>query len=50
VLPVTIFDWTRRPQADFRELTAAAIVVLLVITLFANAIAILLRTRFERSL
>jgi phosphate transport system permease protein len=49
VLPVTIFDWARRPQADFRELTAAAIVVLLVITLLANAIAIVLRNRFERT-
>jgi phosphate transport system permease protein len=48
-LPVTVFDWARRPQADFRELTAAAIVVLLVVTLFANAIAIILRNRFERS-
>jgi phosphate transport system permease protein len=47
VLPVTIFDWARRPQADFRELTAAAIVVLLVVTLLANAIAIVLRNRFE---
>jgi phosphate transport system permease protein len=49
VLPVTVFDWARRPQAEFRELTAAAIVVLLVITLLANAIAILLRHRFERT-
>jgi len=48
-LPVTIFDWARRPQADFRELTAAAIIVLLVVTLLANAIAILLRNRYERS-
>jgi phosphate transport system permease protein len=49
VLPVTVFDWARRPQADFRELTAAAIVVLLVITLLANTIAIVLRNRFERT-
>jgi phosphate transport system permease protein len=49
VLPVTIFDWARRPQADFRELTAAAIVVLLVVTLLANAIAILLRNRYDRA-
>jgi phosphate transport system permease protein len=48
VLPVTIFDWARRPQADFRDLTAAAIIVLLVVTLLANAVAILLRNRFER--
>jgi len=49
VLPVTIFDWSRRAQTDFRELTAAAIFVLLVVTLLANAIAILLRTRYEKT-
>jgi phosphate transport system permease protein len=48
-LPVMVFDWARRPQADFRELTAAAIIVLLIVTLLANAIAILLRNRYERS-
>ena len=48
-LPVIVFDWARRPQAEFRELTAAAIVVLLVVTLLANAIAILLRNRTERT-
>jgi phosphate transport system permease protein len=49
VLPVTIFDFARRPQEEFRALTAAAIIVLLVVTLLANAIAILLRNRYERS-
>ncbi|HVL52743.1 MAG TPA: phosphate ABC transporter permease PstA [Vitreimonas sp.] len=48
VLPVTIFDWARRPQAEFRELTAAAIIVLLLVTLLANAVAIVLRNRYER--
>jgi phosphate transport system permease protein len=49
VLPVTIFDWSRRPQVEFRDLTAAAIIVLLVLTLATNAIAIVLRNRYERS-
>jgi phosphate transport system permease protein len=48
VLPIIVYDWARKPQADFRELTAAAIVVLLVVTLFANAVAILLRNRYVR--
>jgi phosphate transport system permease protein len=48
-LPVTIFGWSTRAQTDFRELTAAAIIVLLVITLLTNAIAILLRNRYERT-
>lgn len=47
-LPVTIFSWARQPGAEFRSLTAAAIVVLLVVLLTANATAIILRNRFER--
>jgi phosphate transport system permease protein len=48
-LPVIVYDWSRKPQDEFRALAAAAIVVLLVITLLANAIAILLRNRYERT-
>jgi phosphate transport system permease protein len=48
-LPMIVFGWSTRPQDEFRALTAAAIVVLLLVTLFANAIAILLRNRYERS-
>ncbi len=48
-MPVIVYDWARKPQAEFRELTAAAILVLLVVTLIANALAILLRNRYERT-
>jgi phosphate transport system permease protein len=48
-LPVIVYDWSRKPQDEFRALAAAAIVVLLVITLLANAVAILLRNRYERT-
>lgn len=48
-LPVIVFGWSTRPQEDFRALTAAAIVVLLIVTLFANAVAILLRNKYERT-
>jgi phosphate transport system permease protein len=47
-LPTIVYRWARLPQDDFRVLTAAAIVVLLGLTLSANAIAILLRNRYER--
>ena len=36
-----VYDWARQPQEEFRALTSAAIVVLLAITLIANAVAIL---------
>jgi phosphate transport system permease protein len=48
-LPVIIYDWSRRPQAEFRADAAAAIIVLLAITVFANATAIFLRNRYERA-
>ncbi|HEX6263118.1 MAG TPA: phosphate ABC transporter permease PstA [Actinomycetota bacterium] len=48
-LPAIIFRWSKLPQADFREgLAAAAIVVLLVVLLAVNALAIILRNRYER--
>jgi phosphate transport system permease protein len=49
-LPIQIYQWTARPQAEFRELAAAAIIVLLVVLLTMNALAIYLRQRFSRSL
>jgi phosphate transport system permease protein len=48
-LPATIFDWARKPQQEFQALTSAAIIVLLVVTVVANAFAILLRNRYDRS-
>ncbi len=48
VLPIQIFNWISRPQAEFRVLAASAIMVLLVILLLMNSVAIWLRQRFER--
>jgi phosphate transport system permease protein len=48
VLPMTVYDWSRKPQEEFRQLTSAAIIVLLVITLFFNALAIFLRNRYQK--
>ncbi len=49
-LPIQIYQWTARPQADFRNIAAAAIVVLLVLLLSLNATAVLLRNRYARKL
>lgn len=43
VLPIQIYNWTARPQEEFRAIAAAAIIVLLVILLSMNAVAIFLR-------
>jgi phosphate transport system permease protein len=42
-LPIQIYQWTARPQAEFRNAAAAAILVLLGLLLTLNATAILLR-------
>lgn len=47
-LPIQIYQWTARPQDEFRALAAASILVLLVLLLSLNASAILLRNRFSR--
>jgi len=47
-LPIQIFNWVSRPQAEFREDAAAAIIVLLIVLLSMNAIAVLIRSWFER--
>jgi phosphate transport system permease protein len=48
VLPIQIFNWVSRPQADFQHLAAAGIIVLLVVLLSMNAIAIILRNRYQK--
>jgi len=47
-LPVVIYRWATLPNPSFRALTSAAIIVLLAVTLLANAAAIILRNRYER--
>ena len=47
VLPLQIFTWVGRPQEEFRSLAAAGIIVLLVILLSMNAVAVLVRNRYQ---
>jgi phosphate transport system permease protein len=48
-LPIQIYQWTSRPQAEFRNLAAAAIMALLGLLLTLNALAIMLRNHFRRT-
>lgn len=47
-LPIQIYNWTTRPQAEFRNIAAAAILVLMITLLSLNAVAVVLRNRFSR--
>jgi phosphate transport system permease protein len=49
VLPIQIYNWVSRPQAAFAENAAAGIIVLLVLLLTMNAVAVVLRDRFQRA-
>ncbi len=47
-LPTLIFSYVRKPQPEFQELAAAAILVLMTLIFLVNLTAILLRNRYER--
>ncbi|OFW44882.1 MAG: phosphate ABC transporter, permease protein PstA [Acidobacteria bacterium RIFCSPLOWO2_12_FULL_67_14b] len=48
VLPIQIFNWVSRPQPEFKVNAAAGILVLLVLLVSMNAVAIVVRDRFQR--
>jgi phosphate transport system permease protein len=47
VVPIQIYNWTSRPELEFKATAAAAIIVLLLIILMLNATAVLLRNYFR---
>ncbi len=48
VIPIQIFQWTGRPELEFKNTAAAAIIVLLVLLVLLNGTAIIIRQRFSR--
>ncbi len=50
VIPIQIYQWTSRPELEFKNTAAAAIIVLLILLLLLNGTAIILRQRFSRRL
>ena len=50
VLPIQVFQWASRPQADFQGIAAAAILVMLFLTAVLNVLAIILRNRLARNI
>lgn len=49
VLPIQIYNWVSRPQADFHAIAASGIIVLLVVLLAMNGVAVYLRNRFQKN-
>jgi phosphate transport system permease protein len=50
VMPIQMFNWVSRPQAEFHVNAAAAGVVLMVMTLAMNGIAIYIRYRIRKTM
>jgi phosphate transport system permease protein len=50
VMPIQMFNWVSRPEAEFQVNAAAAGVVLIAMTLTMNAIAIYIRYRLRRKI
>ncbi|MHC1786111.1 MAG: phosphate ABC transporter permease PstA [Christensenellales bacterium] len=48
-LPIQIYTWMSKPSAAFKDVTAAAILVLMVLLLVLNAAAIILRNKFQQT-
>ncbi|RAW00941.1 phosphate ABC transporter permease PstA [Pseudochryseolinea flava] len=50
VLPIQIFNWVSRPQADFLVNGAAAIIILLILTFIMNGVAVYLRNKWQKKI
>ncbi len=48
VMPIQIFNWVSQPQAGFRGIAAAGIIILLGVLLTMNAVAIYIRNRTQK--
>ncbi len=48
-LPIQIYQWTARPQGEFKNVAAAAILVLLALLLSLNTGAVILRNRYRKT-
>jgi phosphate transport system permease protein len=47
-LPIQVFQWAQRPQADFQGISAATILVILVLMFVLNGLALVVRARLAR--
>jgi phosphate transport system permease protein len=50
ILPIQVYQWAARPQADFQGIAAAAILVLLILMVILNGLALVLRVRLSKNI
>jgi phosphate transport system permease protein len=50
VMPLQIFNWAARPQAEFHTVAAKGILVLLAVLLSFNTVAVLIRNKTQKTL
>jgi len=50
VMPIQIYNWLSRPQADFQELAASGIIVLLAVLLLMNISAVFIRNKYSKKI
>ena len=48
-LPIQVYNWTIRPQPEFRANAAAGIIVLMIAVIGLNALALVVRDRLRRN-
>ena len=49
-MPLQIFNWAGRPQEEFHKVAASGIIVLLGVLLTFNALAVIIRAKFQKPL
>lgn len=50
VMPIQIYSWSSLPQAEFQNVAAAGIIILLLMLLSMNSIAIYLRNKYQKKM
>ncbi|PSO51189.1 MAG: phosphate ABC transporter permease PtsA [Cyanobacteria bacterium SW_9_44_58] len=50
VMPIQIYNWVSRPQAEFHSVAASGIIVLMAALLLMNSIAIFFRNKFQQKI
>ncbi|WP_243290564.1 phosphate ABC transporter permease PstA [Bacillus sp. FJAT-47783] len=48
VMPIQIYNWAGRPQAEFQNVAAAGIIVLFIFLIVMNSIAVFIRNKYQK--